>query len=30
MKPLLLDTNVIVDVLRRRNERHLLVDHLLD
>jgi predicted nucleic acid-binding protein len=30
MKPLLLDTNVIVDALRKRNERHLLVDHLLD
>jgi predicted nucleic acid-binding protein len=30
MKPLLLDTNVIVDALRKRNERHLLVGHLLD
>ena len=30
MKPFLLDTNVIVDALRKRNERHLLVDHLLD
>ena len=30
MKPLLLDTNVIVDALRKRNERHLVVDHLLD
>ena len=30
MKSLLLDTNIIVDVLRKRNERHLLVDHLLD
>jgi tRNA(fMet)-specific endonuclease VapC len=30
MRPLLLDTNVIVDVLRMRNDRHLLVRHLLD
>jgi predicted nucleic acid-binding protein len=30
MKPFLLDTNVIVDVLRKRNDRHLLVDHFLD
>ena len=30
MKPLLLDTNIIVDALRKRNERHLLVDRLLD
>ncbi len=30
MKPFLLDTNVIVDALRKRNERHLVVDHLLD
>jgi predicted nucleic acid-binding protein len=30
MKPLLLDTNIIVDVLRKRNERHLLVENLLD
>jgi len=30
MKPFLLDTNVIVDALRKRNERHLMVDHLLD
>lgn len=30
MKPLLLDTNIIVDALRMRNERHLLVEHLLD
>ena len=30
MKPFLLDTNVIVDALRKRNDRHLLVDRLLD
>jgi predicted nucleic acid-binding protein len=30
MKSLLLDTNVIVDALRKRNDRHLLVDHFLD
>jgi len=30
MKPLLLDTNIIVDALRKRNERHVLVDRLLD
>ena len=30
MKPLLLDTNIIVDALRKRNERHILVDRLLD
>jgi len=30
MKPLLLDTNIIVDALRKRNERHLMVEHLLD
>jgi predicted nucleic acid-binding protein len=30
MKPLLLDTNIIDNVLRKRNERHLLVDDLLD
>jgi predicted nucleic acid-binding protein len=30
MKPLLLDSSVIVDVLRKRNERHVLVEHLLD
>ena len=29
MTLLLLDTNIIVDVLRRRNERHLLIEHLL-
>ena len=30
MKPFLLDTNVIVDALRKRHDRHLLVDHFLD
>ncbi len=30
MKPLFLDTNIIVDALRKRNERHLMVEHLLD
>ena len=30
MKPFLLDSNVIVDVLRKRKERHLLVEQLLD
>ena len=30
MTLLLLDTNIIVDVLRRRNERHLLVENLLE
>ena len=30
MKPFLLDTNVIVDALRKRNERHLLVEQFLD
>src|SRR5579864_9289749 len=30
MKPLLLDTNIIVDALRKRNERHLFVEQLLD
>jgi predicted nucleic acid-binding protein len=30
MKSFLLDTNVIVDALRKRNGRHLLVDHFLD
>jgi len=30
MKPLLLDTNIIVDALRKRNDRHLLVGHMLD
>ena len=30
MKSLLLDTNIIVDALRKRNDRHLLVDHFLD
>src|SRR5580704_1504599 len=30
MKPLLLDTYVIVDVLRKRNERHALIEHLID
>src|SRR6266496_2992669 len=29
MKSLLLDTNIIVDALRGRNERHVLVDRLL-
>ena len=30
MKPFLLDTNIIVDALRKRNDRHLLVDQFLD
>ncbi len=30
MTPFLLDTNVIVDALRKRNDRPLLVDQLLD
>jgi hypothetical protein len=30
MTPFVLDTNIIVDVLRWRNDRHLLQDHLLD
>jgi predicted nucleic acid-binding protein len=30
MKPLLLDTNIIVDALRRRNERHLFVEDILN
>jgi predicted nucleic acid-binding protein len=30
MKLLLLDTNIIVDALRRRNDRHRFVEHLLD
>jgi len=30
MKPFLLDTNIIVDALRKRNQRHLLVESLLD
>jgi len=30
MKPLLLDTNIIVDALRKRNQRHLLVEALLN
>jgi predicted nucleic acid-binding protein len=30
MTPLLLDTNIIVDALRRRNHRHLLIEQLLD
>src|ERR1700693_2075846 len=30
MKPLLLDTNIIVAALRKRNEPHLFVKHLLD
>ena len=30
MKPFLLDTNVIIDALRKRNGRHLLVGKLLD
>ncbi len=29
MTPFLLETNIIVDALRRRNERHLLIEHLL-
>jgi predicted nucleic acid-binding protein len=30
MTPLLLDTNIIVDAFRRRNDRHLLIHHFLD
>ena len=30
MKPLLLDTNIIVDVLRKRNDRHLLIEQFLN
>src|SRR5260370_29659395 len=30
MKAFLLDTNVIVDALRKRNDRHLLLDRFLD
>jgi predicted nucleic acid-binding protein len=30
MRPLLLDTNIIIDVLRRRHERHLLIEQFLD
>ena len=30
MKPFLLDTNIIVDALRKRNDRHLLVGQFLD
>jgi predicted nucleic acid-binding protein len=30
MKPFLLDTNIIVDALRKRNNRHLLVGQFLD
>jgi predicted nucleic acid-binding protein len=30
MTPFLLDTNVIVDVLRRRNDAHLLIEALLN
>jgi predicted nucleic acid-binding protein len=30
MKPFLLDTNIIVDALRKRNDRHPLVDQFLD
>ena len=30
MTPFLLDTNIIVDVLRKRNGRLLLIDHLLE
>ena len=30
MKPFLLDTNIIVDALRKRNDRHLLVEQFLD
>ena len=29
MTPFLLDTNIIIDALRRRNDRHLLIEHLL-
>jgi len=30
MKPFLLDTNIMVDALRKRNQRDLLVEQLLD
>jgi len=30
MKPFLLDTNIIVDALRKRHDRHLLVEQFLD
>jgi predicted nucleic acid-binding protein len=30
MTPLVLDTNIIVDILRRRNNRQLLVEQFLD
>ena len=30
MKLFLLDTNIIVDVLRKRNDRRLLIEHLLE
>jgi predicted nucleic acid-binding protein len=30
MKPFLLDTNIIVDTLRKRNDRHLLVYEFLE
>jgi hypothetical protein len=30
MKPFLLDTHIIVDALRKRNQRDLLVEQLLD
>ena len=30
MKPFLLDTNVIIDALRKRNNRHLLVEQFLN
>ena len=30
MKPFLLDTNVIIDALRKRHDRHLLVEQFLD
>ena len=30
MMPFLLDTNIIIDVLRRRNERHLLIERFLE
>jgi predicted nucleic acid-binding protein len=29
MTPLLLDTNIIIDALRRRNNVHRLIEHLL-
>src|SRR6266436_4289471 len=30
MKPFLLDTNVIIDALRKRKDRHLLMEQFLD